>query len=752
MYQLASPDVSSNDLKDADKARLIFQCDIKNGISQIVNQYFQPELNAFAPVEEVNGEDNGLRHTFRVTTDAFASGDPVLVNHKTYYFMAIAYAYNPDEATFDPIAEGLGAPFLAGRRGSTGTAIDVYTAIPHITTPEAEGLVLNTFYGDGPEITRLTGLGNGYNIGSDRATLDIKQDQINDIIFNQNKSKIDFPTYQASRGPVDIRIYDPIKVVPGNFELWLTDTATTTGEWRLKNVNTGQIDNSVKTLEFPYDQLFENYGFYVSINQVKSPGEYPAGGNGFIEASVTYADANSRWFSGVPDIDGIEKLNWIRSGSCDASPCPDFDGIDDPEVYEKILGGSWAPFKVVNRESSGDKLAPAPNILATTTGKYAQDLDSLRFLTGIDIVMTNDKSKWSRCVVFETNYRFQDSEGKALKNLIRRHPSLNLDGTYSATDSGFSWFPGYAIDVETGERLNIAFGEDSYLTDANGFFGETGGDMKFNPTSTYYYPTDTASDPRIIAGGKHFLYVFGRKSAHNVTNPPASDTSFWGPAYDGCQHIYSKLWPIPRPNVTTLNSAEKKTVTEVWKDCMWVSCPMAVASQTWLSNDAKVRIRMTHPYRSFTNDSSVTLNAYKPLYQFSTDSKVGLVKQAEVAKSAMDLINVVPNPYYAYSGYEQNQLDNRVKIVNLPAKCTVRIYTPGGSLVRTFKRDSPLDNSSGSIYPELNSSTSIDWDLKNSVGVPVSSGMYIIHVDAGSIGERTIKFFGVMRPIDLDTF
>ena len=67
---------------------------------------------------------------------------------------------------------------------------------------------------------------------------------------------------------------------------------------------------------------------------------------------------------------------------------------------------------------------------------------------------------------------------------------------------------------------------------------------------------------------------------------------------------------------------------------MWVSCPMAVASQTWLSNDAKVRIRMTHPYRSFTNDSSVTLNAYKPLYQFSTDSKVGLVKQAEVAKSA----------------------------------------------------------------------------------------------------------------------
>ena len=28
---------------------------------------------------------------------------------------------------------------------------------------------------------------------------------------------------------------------------------------------------------------------------------------------------------------------------------------------------------------------------------------------------------------------------------------------------GMGWFPGYAIDVTTGERLNMAFGEDSWL-------------------------------------------------------------------------------------------------------------------------------------------------------------------------------------------------------------------------------------------------------------------------------------------------
>ena len=35
----------------------------------------------------------------------------------------------------------------------------------------------------------------------------------------------------------------------------------------------------------------------------------------------------------------------------------------------------------------------------------------------------------------------------------------------------------YAINVETGERLNIIFGEDSWLA------GDNGNDMIFNPTS-----------------------------------------------------------------------------------------------------------------------------------------------------------------------------------------------------------------------------------------------------------------------------
>ena len=45
-----------------------------------------------------------------------------------------------------------------------------------------------------------------------------------------------------------------------------------------------------------------------------------------------------------------------------------------------------------------------------------------------------------------------------------------------------------------------------------------------------------------------------------------------------------------------------------------------------------------------------------------------------------------------------------------------------------------------------------DWDLKNQVGIPIGSGVYIIHVDVPGVGERILKWFGAMRPPILDNF
>ena len=98
----------------------------------------------------------------------------------------------------------------------------------------------------------------------------------------------------------------------------------------------------------------------------------------------------------------------------------------------------------------------------------------------------------------------------------------------------------------------------------------------------------------------------------------------------------------------------------------------------------------------------------------------------------------MPNPYYGFSSYEASQLDNIVKITNLPETCTINIFSTSGTLIRQLRKD--------------NSLTYVEWDLKNTYNVPIASGVYIIHVDAGELGEKVVKWFGALRPVDLNSF
>jgi hypothetical protein len=74
-----------------------------------------------------------------------------------------------------------------------------------------------------------------------------------------------------------------------------------------------------------------------------------------------------------------------------------------------------------------------------------------------------------------------------------------------------------------------------------------------------------------------------------------------------------------------------------------------------------------------------------------------------------------------------------------------------GKFIRQFNRDETptpypiageFGNRSKQIVPAL------EWDLKNDKNIPVSSGVYLINVDAGALGSRTLKFFAVNRQFD----
>ena len=176
---------------------------------------------------------------------------------------------------------------------------------------------------------------------------------------------------------------------------------------------------------------------------------------------------------------------------------------------------------------------------------------------------------------------------------------------------------------------------------------------------------------------------------------------------------------------------------------------MMLAEDKWLAGDAIIKLRVSRPYMRYSSrwyeDASQAPNASQnqgyPMYQFTTKNlvPVSVNKTEETMDTLLSEINIVPNPYYGFSQYEQTALQNYVRIVNLPANCTISIYTVNGTLIRTITKGDAA-------------TSFVQWDLKNHANIPIAGGVYIIHVNAPGIGERTLKFFCAMRPTDLNGF
>ncbi|MBA2407063.1 MAG: hypothetical protein H0V65_03595, partial [Chitinophagales bacterium] len=363
---------------------------------------------------------------------------------------------------------------------------------------------------------------------------------------------------------------------------------------------------------------------------------------------------------------------------------------------ENLISRTWTAYGVATDEKT---IGPA-----WLDASHYSTLNLLDSLISADMVFTPDKSKWSKCIVVETNSEEALSQGTAAKFSLRDAFSKNQDGIETPEEKGTSWFPGYAIDPETGERLNIFFGEDSWLV------GQNGANMWWDPTSAIFSPTFN----EVWAGGKQYVYVTRTK-------------------YDSCKAFKAFL--------STNSNTDKRNV---YKEVCWVGFPLLAEtfqykpiSEGFIPTETKLRFRVTKPYKVQFTD--VNLNNGMPRYTFNTADLAAVQGDYNTAVNALDTINIVPNPYYGYASYEQSQLDNRVKITNLPQKCTISIFAIDGTLIRKISRDDP-------------SITSYDWDLKNNVGIPIASGLYIIHINAPGLGEKIIKWFGAMRPTDLDSY
>jgi len=312
--------------------------------------------------------------------------------------------------------------------------------------------------------------------------------------------------------------------------------------------------------------------------------------------------------------------------------------------------------------------------------------------------------------------QFKEPAGSAPPPIFNRSqkslvPSIdrngNLDGFTTATGAaatGWSWFPGYAIDLDRGVRVHMWIAESEEEDPV------LGNDLLWNP--------DTSAN-----GNRHFVIITNRAYDFGPNGERG--------AY---QDEVDSLFTVPGIQVKDYGKWYARNLT--WMLSLRINpfIPVAVADRD------KIRIKLR-----VEKDYSDLVNGQSPIYTFSSRGMGARNEDGAQAQKDLELIRVVPNPYYAYSQYETSQVDKRVKITNLPPKCTVSIFTLSGSLVRQFKRNIAEDIPGQGL-------TSLEWELTNQDGLPVGSGVYIIHIDAEELGEKVVKFFNITRPIDLDTF
>jgi hypothetical protein len=362
--------------------------------------------------------------------------------------------------------------------------------------------------------------------------------------------------------------------------------------------------------------------------------------------------------------------------------------------------------------------------------------------------MTSDKSKWTRCAVLQYDTLTTVSTNNTKWTLAKsRIPSVNKDFASDGTKSpfrtdtlsrGMSWFPGYAIDLDRGVRLNLMFAE-SQSDDTS----RKGNDLIWEPrvgfgratgTKSFIYVMNTTYDEgkEIEKKLDEMYFIYGRALANGGESPDnfLKRVRTWN-----LQNIM--YFGLMGRQIDFVNARE---------------VPMNISP-------VRIKLRVQREFLPYNQNSSAS-EGCNPLYEFEIKADDAGRFVSSIGKSAMDLIRVVPNPYLSISGYENSQIDSRVKIVNLPSKCVVSIFNLSGTLVRQFNFDQTstkpyASNADGKLRINdrgSNFQTFVEWDLKNQLGIPIASGVYIIHVDSPDFGRKILKWFGVLRPIDLDTF
>jgi hypothetical protein len=100
-------------------------------------------------------------------------------------------------------------------------------------------------------------------------------------------------------------------------------------------------------------------------------------------------------------------------------------------------------------------------------------------------------------------------------------------------------------------------------------------------------------------------------------------------------------------------------------------------------------------------------------------------------------VKVVPNPYLVRNEWERHPDYRKIKFINLPTECTIRIYNFSGVLVKTLKHSATKTVDPGNV--PLESGGDETWDLLTESGQKPAPGIYLFHVES-NVGNQIGKF------------
>ena len=101
-------------------------------------------------------------------------------------------------------------------------------------------------------------------------------------------------------------------------------------------------------------------------------------------------------------------------------------------------------------------------------------------------------------------------------------------------------------------------------------------------------------------------------------------------------------------------------------------------------------------------------------------------------------IRVVPNPYFVTNRAVTSEGTDKVFFTHLPPRCTIRIYTLAGELVRTIEHESTALYNPDVRLAQGDKGGTASFELLNRYNQALASGVYIFHVEARDESDTVV--------------